>query len=107
MGLDLAQARVDIIGIFVGLRIFRFQPINLLAQGFARGLEDPSAATTVRVSDGKRVLTDGPFAETKEVLTGFFLFECASLDEAIDWAAQLPTSRYGSVEVRPVRGIET
>jgi hypothetical protein len=73
----------------------------------ARGLEDPSAATTVRVRDGKRVLTDGPFAETKEVLTGFFLFECASLDEAIDWAAQLPTSRYGSVEVRPVRGIET
>jgi hypothetical protein len=72
----------------------------------ARGLEDPSAATTVRVREGKRVLTDGPFAETKEVLTGFFLLECASLDEAIDWAAQLPASRYGSVEVRPVRGVE-
>lgn len=72
----------------------------------ARGLEDPSSATTVRIRDGKRLLTDGPFAETKEVLTGFFMLECKSLDEAIEWAAQLPQSRYGCVEVRPVRALE-
>lgn len=72
----------------------------------ARGLEDPSSATTVRIRDGKRLLTDGPFAETKEVLTGYFMLECKSLDEAIEWAAQLPQSRYGCVEVRPVRALE-
>lgn len=72
----------------------------------ARGLEDATAATSVRVRDGKRLLTDGPFAETKEVLTGFFMLECKSLDEALDWAAQLPVSRYGCVEVRPVRALE-
>ncbi|HEX3670208.1 MAG TPA: YciI family protein [Candidatus Cybelea sp.] len=72
----------------------------------ARGLEDPTAATTVRVRDGKRLLTDGPFAETKEVLTGFFMLECKSLDDALSWAAQLPVSRYGCVEVRPVRALE-
>jgi hypothetical protein len=72
----------------------------------ARGLEDASAATTVRIRDGKRLLTDGPFAETKEVLSGFFIFECASLDDAIAWATKLPQSRYGSVEVRPVRAVD-
>jgi hypothetical protein len=71
-----------------------------------RGLEDASSATTVRIRNGKRLLTDGPFAETKEVLTGFFILECKSLDEAIDWAAQLPQSRYGCVEVRPARALE-
>lgn len=71
----------------------------------ARGLEDGASATTVRVRDGKRLLTDGPFAETKEILSGFFIFECSSLDEAIDWAAKLPQSRFGSVEVRPIRAI--
>jgi hypothetical protein len=69
-------------------------------------LEDPSSATTVRIRDGKRLLTDGPFAETKEVLSGFFIFECASLDEAIAWASKLPQSRYGRVEVRPVRALD-
>lgn len=72
----------------------------------ARGLEDPSLATSVRIREGKRLLTDGPFAETKEVLTGYFILECTSLDEAIEWAAQLPQSRYGCVEVRPVRALE-
>jgi hypothetical protein len=72
----------------------------------ARGLEDAASATTVRIRDGKRLLTDGPFAETKEVLSGFFIFECASLDEAIAWASKLPQSRYGSVEVRPVRAVD-
>jgi hypothetical protein len=66
------------------------------------GLELSSAATTVRVRDGERVLSDGPFAETKEQLGGFYLLECDSLDEAIDWAAKIPGAATGSVEVRPV-----
>jgi hypothetical protein len=66
------------------------------------GLELTSSATTVRVRDGERVLSDGPFAETKEQLGGYYLLECDSLDEAIDWAAKIPGAATGSVEVRPV-----
>lgn len=68
-------------------------------------LYDTSTATTVRVSGGPGgdvLTTDGPFAETKEVLTGFFLLECADLDEAIGLAAQIPGAWRGCVEVRPV-----
>ena len=64
-----------------------------------------TTATTVHVRGGRggEVLTsDGPFAETKEVLTGFYLFECADLDEAVTWAAKLPAAWTGAVEVRPV-----
>jgi hypothetical protein len=64
-----------------------------------------TTATTVRVKGGKGgdvVTTDGPFAETKEVLTGYYLLDCADLDEAVSWAAQIPGSWDGSVEVRPV-----
>jgi hypothetical protein len=73
----------------------------------ARGLEEPAKATTVRVRGGKRLLTDGPFAETKEMLAGFFILECPSLDDAVAWAAKLPQSRYGAVEVRPVRSLDS
>ena len=66
------------------------------------GLEDIEAATTVRIRDDKVLTTDGPFAETKEVLGGFFLLECKNLDEAIEYAAKIPTATLGSVEVRPV-----
>jgi len=78
------------------------------AQSVIRGggaLYPTSTATTVRVHGGKGgdvVASDGPYAETKEALTGFYLFECADLDEAIRWAAQIPGAWYGSVEVRPV-----
>lgn len=68
-------------------------------------LYDTSTATTVRVKGGEGgdvVTTDGPFAETKEVLTGFFLIEAADLDEAIGWAAKIPGAWRGGVEVRPV-----
>ena len=61
-----------------------------------------SAATTVRVRDGKRVVTDGPFAETKEQLGGYFLIEATDLDDALSIAARIPTARTGSIEVRPV-----
>ena len=70
------------------------------------GLQPTSTATTVRVRDGERLLTDGPFAETKEQLGGFYLLECDSLDEAIEWAAKIPGARFGSVEVRPVMNYE-
>jgi hypothetical protein len=64
-----------------------------------------ATATTVRVTGGKGgdvVASDGPYAETKEVLSGFYLLECADLDEAIAVAAKIPAARYGTIEVRPV-----
>jgi len=68
-------------------------------------LQPPDTATTVRVRDGKRTVTDGPFAETKEWLAGFYTFECDALDEALDWAARIPGAAHGSIEVRPVMQI--
>ena len=59
-------------------------------------------ATTVRVRDGQTAVTDGPYAEVKEALGGFYLFECSSMDEALDWAARIPGASHGAVEVRPV-----
>jgi hypothetical protein len=61
-----------------------------------------SSATTVRVRDGKVLTTDGPFAETKEQLGGYYLLNCKDLDEAIKLAAQIPSAAYGSVEIRPI-----
>jgi hypothetical protein len=66
------------------------------------GLQGSATATTVRVRDGERLLTDGPFAETKEQLGGFYALECKDLDEALSWAARIPEAQYGSIEVRPV-----
>jgi hypothetical protein len=65
-------------------------------------LHPSSTATTVRVRDGQTLTTDGPFAETKEVLGGFYLVEAADLDEAIGYAARIPGAQRGSIEVRPV-----
>ena len=62
-----------------------------------------STATTVRVRGGDTEITDGPFAVTKEVLGGYYLIRCEDLDHALEIAARLPTARYGSVEVRPLR----
>ena len=59
-------------------------------------------ATTVRVRKGKRLLSDGPFAEAKEVLAGFYVLECSELDEALEQAARIPASAYGAIEVRPL-----
>jgi hypothetical protein len=66
------------------------------------GLCPTSDATTVRVRGGKTLTADGPFAETHEQLGGYVIVNCRDLDEAISWAAKLPTSHNGSVEVRPV-----
>ncbi len=65
-------------------------------------LDGTSTATTVRVRNGKTVVTDGPFAETKEQLGGYYLVEAKDLDEAISIAARIPGSKYGSIEVRPI-----
>ena len=65
-------------------------------------LHHPSAATTVRVRDERDLLTDGPFAETKEQISGYFLLDCRDLDHAIVWASRIPGARHGAVEVRPV-----
>ena len=65
-------------------------------------LHPVSAATTVRERDGQRLVTDGPFAETKEMLGGYYLIDVADLDAALDWAAKIPSVGRGSVEVRPV-----
>src|SRR3954447_19052155 len=70
------------------------------------GLKPTATATTVRVRDGEAMLTDGPFAETREQLGGFYLLECADLDEATRWAAKIPDAKRGSIEVRPVMEYE-
>jgi len=78
---------------------------DLRAQGkliSANELQRTETATTVRVRDGEIVTTDGPFAETKEVLGGYYLIEADSLDEALEWAARIPTARDRMIEVRPV-----
>ena len=69
----------------------------------AEALQPVATATTVRVRDGKVSITDGPFAETKEQLAGFYLIEARDLDEAIRLASRIPPARVGSIEVRPVR----
>lgn len=66
------------------------------------GLQSPTTATTVRVRNGKRVVQDGPFADSKEQLGGYFIIEVASLDEALEWAAKAPSAHTAAVEIRPV-----
>jgi hypothetical protein len=61
-----------------------------------------ATATTVRVRSGKTLTTDGPFAETKEQLGGFYIVDCKDLDAAIGWAAKIPGAKHGSIEVRPI-----
>jgi len=65
-------------------------------------LQGVETATTVRVRDGEIFTTDGPFAETKEILGGYYILDCEDLDQAIQYAAKIPGARYGSVEVRPI-----
>jgi len=79
-----------------------------LGQEFAKSilgghaLKPTSTATTVSIREGKRLTTDGPFAETKEQLGGFYLVDAKDIDEAIHIAGKIPAARYGSVEVRPI-----
>lgn len=78
---------------------------EIVAEGIMRGgeaLEPTSTATTVRVREGDAQMTDGPFAETREQLGGFYLIECDTLDQAVEAARRIPSVGRGSVEVRPI-----
>jgi hypothetical protein len=82
---------------------------DIIDRGLMKGgeaLQGTATATTVRVRDGETVTTDGPFAETKEQLGGFYLVEAKDLDEAIEVAARIPDVRRGSIEVRPVMEVD-
>ncbi len=72
----------------------------------AEALEPVHTATTVRVRDGKVSITDGPFAETKEQLAGFYLIDACDLNDALRVAAKIPPARIGSIEVRPIRELQ-
>src|SRR5665809_132476 len=65
-------------------------------------LQPTSTATTVRARDGETLTTDGPFAESKEQLGGYYLLTCDNLDQAIEWAAKIPAAKHDSIEVRPI-----
>ena len=65
-------------------------------------LDSVATATTVRVRNDETLVTDGPFVESKEVLGGYYVFECESIDEACTWAAKIPAAKHGAIEVRPV-----
>ncbi|GIF18073.1 hypothetical protein BJ973_008962 [Actinoplanes tereljensis] len=73
----------------------------------SEGLGDPALATQVSVRDGKTITSDGPYAEVKEHLAGFYLIDVADLDEAVAWAAKAPDAAYTRVEVRPVLDMST
>lgn len=73
---------------------------NVMVGGEA--LQPTATATTVRVRDDKTLVSDGPFAETKEQLGGYYLLDCDNLDEALEWAAKIPGAQHGSIEVRPL-----
>ena len=78
---------------------------ELIAAEKMRGgdrLHPAASATTLRVKNGQRLLTDGPFAETKEQLGGYYLLNCKDLDDAIAWAAKIPGAQTGLIEVRPI-----
>ena len=72
---------------------------------FSEAIGGTAAATTVRVRDGKTMITDGPFAEAKEVMGGFYILDCRDLDEALEYAAKIPDAASAGVEVRPVMGV--
>ena len=81
---------------------------ELVSAGVIQGgdaLEPSTTATTVRVRNGEMLTTDGPYAETKEQLGGFYIVDVPDLDAALNWAAKIPSATFGSIEVRPVRNM--
>jgi hypothetical protein len=82
---------------------------DIIDRGLMKGgeaLQSTATATTVRVRDGETLTTDGPFAETKDQLGGFYLVDCKDLDEAIEVAARIPDVRRGSIEIRPIMDVD-
>lgn len=86
--------------IMAGYMAFGQEAAGVIVAG--EPLEATSTATSLQVRDGEVVTTDGPFAETKEHLGGFYILECDNLDEAMKWAAKIPHAARGTVEIRPV-----
>jgi hypothetical protein len=78
---------------------------GVLAGG--ESLQHSSTSTTVRLRDDQLLLTDGPFAETKEQINGYFVLDCADLDQAIAWARRIPGARHGAIELRPLLDMDT
>ena len=88
---------------------YRAATDTFVKDGIMRGgdaLQPASTATTVKIRGGKIQTMDGPFAETKEQLGGFYMFECANLDDAIKYAAMIPSAANGAVEVRPILDLD-
>jgi hypothetical protein len=96
---NLSEAAMG--GELSGYKAFGVEFAKAIKAGDA--LQPTSTATTVRVREGKRLSTDGPFAETKEQLGGYYLVEAEDLDQAIAMAAKIPAALHGSIEVRPIR----
>ena len=92
----------DVQKMYAAYRVFGEEAEKRGAMRGGNELQPTSTATTVRVRNGETMVTDGPFAETKETLGGYYLLECDSLDDAVDLAAKIPGARHGSIEVRPV-----
>jgi hypothetical protein len=65
-------------------------------------LQQPAAARTLRLRNGEPLTTDGPFMESKEIIGGYYVLDCADFDEALRWAATIPAARYGAIDIRPV-----
>jgi len=86
--------------------VFSREVVDAGAFVAGEGLDLTSAAKTLRVRDGQELLTDGPFAETREQLGGFYVLDCKDIDEALGWAAKIPDVTEGCVEVRPVMDYE-
>jgi hypothetical protein len=100
---EIEQARAEVMPQWIEL--FEYLESHATSvEGFE--LDDPARAMTLRYEDGRPVVTDGPYAETKELIGGLFLIECNDLDEAIDMAARVPIASRGSVEIRPLVGRE-
>lgn len=96
---EIAAARADVMPQWIEL----FDYLERTAKSVdGVELDSPDSAKTLRYENGQPVVTDGPFAETKELIGGVFFIECENLDEAIDMAARVPLASRGSVEIRPV-----
>jgi len=99
---ETAMPESELGSIMAAYGVFTKELVDSGAMVGADRLRPTSDATTVRVRDGKTLVTDGPFAETREALGGYYLVEAKDLDAATAIAAKIPTAKYGSVEVRPV-----
>ena len=92
----------EVEGVMAEYNAFTREAVEADAMRGGEALEPASTATTVRVRDGQTLVTDGPYAETKEEFGGYYLVEAANIDEAIKWAAKIPGAKQGAIEVRPI-----